>query len=72
MNFGEALDRHITGNYGEDQYRDFEICDGCEHDNPKTGGCDKHNDPSVCKAERREDYLADKAERDRMERCDDE
>jgi hypothetical protein len=26
-----ALDRYITGNYGEDQYPDFE-CPGCEDD----------------------------------------
>jgi len=63
-----ALDRHITGNYGEDQYRDHEFCDGCEHDNEGTGECDLHKHPSVCKMDAKESYLANKADDERKER----
>jgi hypothetical protein len=66
--FSAAIDRHITGNYGEDQYRDYEWCDGCPHDNEDTGECDLHKHPSVCKMEDKESYLANKADDERKER----
>lgn len=64
----EALDRHITGNYGEDQHRDYDECEGCEHDNADTGECDLKKHPSICNMERRDDYLAEKADAERKER----
>lgn len=48
-NMSESLDRHITGNYGEDNYI---CCDDCAHSKyesdtneyvcTKKGGCDKN------------------------------
>lgn len=40
----DALDRHITGNYGEDQY---EECGGCE---------DEENAPHTCDLAEEEDF----------------
>lgn len=62
-----ALDRHITGNYGEDQYRDYEVCDGCEHDDDETGLCKLNKDPTTCKMEKKESYLQEQADRMREE-----
>lgn len=58
---GPALDRHITGNYGEDQFRDQEICEDCpKAELPSCGKC-----PSECMAEAKDAALCDKADRDR-------
>jgi hypothetical protein len=66
----DALDRHITGNYGEDQYRDYEFCDGCDQEieDPSTHLmiCKKNKHPSTCKGELMEDAMiaAGEARRD--------
>ena len=54
----EALDRHITGNYGEDQYRGQEICEECEHGMEEN--CGKH--PLACLGEAKENAMIEKAE----------
>ena len=62
--FGAALDRHITGNWGEDQYRDSEICDNCDD----TVDCTE--DPTTCKMRKKEEHLAEQADRAWKERND--
>ena len=45
----EALDKHITGNYGENQFSDIsEQCldDDCDH--CESCGCECHAHPSNC------------------------
>jgi hypothetical protein len=54
-----ALDRYITGNYGEDQYKDSEVCDGCDHGEEVDCG----KDPCTCKIEKKESYLQEQADR---------
>jgi hypothetical protein len=61
---GAALDRHITGNYGEDQYKYSEICDECEHADEEDCG----KDPMTCTCEAKDNYLAEQADRKRKER----
>jgi hypothetical protein len=60
-----ALDRHITGNYGEDQYKDSEICDDCPFCDNEDGHCERDATPSDCKAEQKQQYLEEQAERRR-------
>jgi len=56
-----ALDRWITGNYGEDQYKDQEICEECPlADDADCGKC-----PSECLAEAKDAALSEQADRER-------
>jgi len=43
MSFGEALDRHITGNYGEDQFAGLVCCSTCGELN-----VDRDSDDTEC------------------------
>lgn len=66
---GEALDRWITGNYGEDQYKDGEICDDCPClvDDPKCHlmVCKKNKRPEECAADAKDAALEAAAEQQR-------
>jgi len=44
---GQALDRYITGNYGEDQFRGPHICDDCKVEFDSYGAWEEH----VCPAD---------------------
>jgi hypothetical protein len=63
---GAALDRWITGNYGEDQYKGCEICESCEH----FADDDCGKDPSECEAEAKESAIERKAEELRDRRAE--
>ena len=39
---GPALDRYITGNYGEDQFRGPHICDDCNVEFDSYGSWEEH------------------------------
>jgi len=44
---GQALDRYITGNYGEDQFRGPHICEHCNQEFDSYGAWEEH----VCPAD---------------------
>lgn len=48
--FSEALDRHITGNYGEDQFK--RVCENC--DRVFFDDCDEDDGEALCQECRRE------------------
>ena len=43
---GPALDRYITGNYGEDQFRGPHICEHCNQEFEDYGTWEEHDCPN--------------------------
>ena len=68
---GAALDRYITGNYGEDQFRGCDECEDCariiERPNEATDTCPYDFDIAACDADRE----ADEADRANQMEADD-